>query len=281
MHALDRGNQNPDVVAAKVRKPFLHDPKRFNLRLAVGRRLAIAKNMVKVASRFLVDVAQVRVTTSFRTLATVPGFDFAVHVNLLVRILIAELFDARSPTSMLAGFRALNKPNGINTPHAASYRSNGVHSRSTNPSIEEICMKKVSSIVGLICSGVLLLGAMAMPVQAADKARLVIQVSDNDSAKWNLALNNAKNIQKDLGNANVEMEIVAYGPGINMLKAESEVGNRIDEAVASGVKVLACQNTMRNQKLVKEDMLDSIAYVPAGVIEIMQKQHQGYAYLRP
>lgn len=142
-------------------------------------------------------------------------------------------------------------------------------------------MKNVSGIVGLICSGLLLFGAMAMPALAAEKARLVIQVSDNDSAKWNLALNNAKNIQKDLGNANVEMEIVAYGPGINMLKAESEVGNRIDEAVASGVKVLACQNTMRNQKLVKEDMLDSIAYVPAGVIEIMQKQHQGYAYLRP
>lgn len=142
-------------------------------------------------------------------------------------------------------------------------------------------MKKVSGIVGLICSGVLLLGAMAMPVQAAEKARLVIQVSDNDSAKWNLALNNAKNIQKDLGNNNVEMEIVAYGPGINMLKAESEVGNRIDEAVASGVKVLACENTMRNQKLVKDDMLNSIAYVPAGVIEIMQKQLQGYAYLRP
>jgi len=142
-------------------------------------------------------------------------------------------------------------------------------------------MKKFSGIVGLICSGVLLLGAMAMPVQAAEKARLVIQVSDNDSAKWNLALNNAKNIQKDLGNDNVEMEIVAYGPGINMLKAESEVGNRIDEAVASGVKVLACQNTMRNQKLVKDDMLSSIAYVPAGVIEIMQKQLQGYAYLRP
>ncbi len=142
-------------------------------------------------------------------------------------------------------------------------------------------MKNVSGIVGLICSGLLLLGAMVMPAQAVEKARLVIQVSDNDSAKWNLALNNAKNIQKDLGNANVEMEIVAYGPGINMLKAESEVGNRIDEAVASGVKVLACQNTMRNQKLVKDDMLGSIGYVPAGVIEIMQKQHQGYAYLRP
>jgi hypothetical protein len=66
-----------------------------------------------------------------------------------------------------------------------------------------------------------------------------------------------------------------------MLKAESEVGNRIDEAVESGVKVLACQNTMRNQKLNKDDMLGSISYVPAGVIQIMQQQQKGYAYLRP
>lgn len=142
-------------------------------------------------------------------------------------------------------------------------------------------MKKTLGIAGILMSGVLMFGAMAAPVVAAEMAKMVIQVSDNDSAKWNLALNNAKNIQKDLGKGNVELEIVAYGPGINMLKAESEVGNRIGEAMESGVKVLACQNTMRNQKLVKEDMLSNIAYVPAGVIEIMQRQHQGWAYLRP
>jgi uncharacterized protein len=142
-------------------------------------------------------------------------------------------------------------------------------------------MKKMHGIVGLLLSAFLLSGALALPAQADEKAKLVIQVSDNDTGKWNLALNNAKNIQKDLGKANVELEIVVFGPGIGMLKAESEVGNRVAEAVESGIKVLACQNTMRNQKLNKEDMLGSVGYVPAGVVEIMQKQHQGYAYLRP
>jgi intracellular sulfur oxidation DsrE/DsrF family protein len=142
-------------------------------------------------------------------------------------------------------------------------------------------MKKLHGIVGLLLSGALMLGAIAMPAQAEEKAKLVIQVSDNDTGKWNLALNNAKNIQKDLGKANVELEIVVFGPGINMLKAESEVGNRVAEAVDSGIKVLACQNTMRNQKLNKDDMLGSIGYVPAGVIQIMQQQQKGYAYLRP
>jgi intracellular sulfur oxidation DsrE/DsrF family protein len=142
-------------------------------------------------------------------------------------------------------------------------------------------MKKMYGIGAILLSGALMMGVMASPALAEEKSKMVIQVSDNDAAKWNLALNNAKNILKDLGKANVELEIVAYGPGINMLKAESEVGNRISESMESGIKVLACQNTMRNLKLNKEDMLTNIAYVPAGVIEIMQRQQQGWAYLRP
>ena len=113
------------------------------------------------------------------------------------------------------------------------------------------------------------------------RARVVLQVSESDPGKWNLALNNAKNIQTDLGAANVDIELVAYGPGIGMLKADSAVGNRVDEALAAGVKVLACENTMRNQKLARDDMLAKVGYVASGVVEIMQKQQQGWAYIRP
>jgi len=122
-------------------------------------------------------------------------------------------------------------------------------------------------------------GACAQSPAAANK--VVLQVSDNDPGKWNLALNNAKNIQTDLGAANVAVEIVAYGPGINMLKMDSAVGGRVDEALSAGVKVVACENTMHNAKLTKNDMLNKIGYVPAGVVELMQKQQQGWAYLRP
>jgi len=66
-----------------------------------------------------------------------------------------------------------------------------------------------------------------------------------------------------------------------MLKADSVVGNRVDEAIAAGVKVVACENTMRAQKLTQTDMLNKISYVQAGVVEIMQKQQQGWAYIRP
>ena len=122
-------------------------------------------------------------------------------------------------------------------------------------------------------------GVQAQP--AAQRSRVVIQVSDGDPAKWNLALNNARNIQTDLGAVNVDVEIVAYGPGIGMLKFDSPVASRIGEAGAAGVKVMACENTMKGQKLVRSDMLDGIGYVGAGVVEIMQRQQQGWSYIRP
>ena len=116
---------------------------------------------------------------------------------------------------------------------------------------------------------------------AVQQNRLVMQVSDSDPAKWNLALNNMTNVQQDLGKGNVEVEIVVYGPGIGMLKMDSVVGNRIADAMASGVKIVACENTMHNLKLTRQDMLDAISYVPAGVVELMRKQQQGWAYVRP
>jgi intracellular sulfur oxidation DsrE/DsrF family protein len=128
--------------------------------------------------------------------------------------------------------------------------------------------------------------ALALPLSAIaaeepKKARVVIQVSDADPQKWNLALNNAKNVQTDLGADKTEIEVVAYGPGIGMLKADAIVANRIEDAGAAGVKVVACENTMKAQKLSRDDMNRKIDYVAAGVVELMHRQQQGYAYIRP
>ncbi|MEP6942325.1 MAG: DsrE family protein [Betaproteobacteria bacterium] len=139
------------------------------------------------------------------------------------------------------------------------------------------------ALVTLALVAATLAGIAAAQAQGviAQRNRVVIQVSDADPAKWNLALNNAKNIQTDLGASNVDVEIVAYGPGIGMLKMDSAVGARVDEATAAGVKVVACDNTMKGQKLVRADMLNSVGYVPAGVVELMLRQQQGWAYIRP
>jgi len=116
---------------------------------------------------------------------------------------------------------------------------------------------------------------------AGGKAKVVIQVSDDDQRKWNLALSNAKNIQKDLGVKNVEIEIVAFGPGVAMLKADATTAARVREANEDGVQLNACANTMAALKLKKEDMNPAAGVVPSGAGEIVKKQLAGYAYLRP
>ena len=121
----------------------------------------------------------------------------------------------------------------------------------------------------------------ALSMAAQQKARIVLQVSDNDPAKWNLALNNARNAQDDLGKDNIDIEIVVYGPGIHMLRMEATTATRVTQAIKSGISVVACENTMTAQKINKADMHDAISYVPAGVIQLMKRQQQGWAYIRP
>ena len=115
---------------------------------------------------------------------------------------------------------------------------------------------------------------------ASSKTRAVFQVSDADPQKWSLTLGNVGNAQEALGKDASDIEIVAFGPGVDMLKKDSPVAARVAEAIRNGVRVVACQNTMRARKLVASDMLPDIGYVPSGVVEIMQRQREGYAYLR-
>ena len=86
-------------------------------------------------------------------------------------------------------------------------------------------------------------GVAAQPAPQAP-AKVVFQVSDGDAARWNMTLNNARNVQQELGADKVQIEIVAYGPGIGMLKADSPVSGRVAQAVKAGVAMVACENTM-------------------------------------
>ena len=149
--------------------------------------------------------------------------------------------------------------------------------------------RRINIQAGLLAASALFLKAAG--AQTADPAasvatgqkryKMVIQVSDKDPATWNLALNNAKNLQEDVGAANVDVEIVVYGPGIGMVKLDSLNGSRVAEAIKADVKVVVCENTMRTQKITTADLLPAMSYVPAGATEVMKKQSEGWAYLRP
>lgn len=116
---------------------------------------------------------------------------------------------------------------------------------------------------------------------AAEIHGIVIQVSDNNPAKWNLALNNAHNLEQGLGEKHPPIEIVAYGPGLNMLKKGSKVESRLGEATKSGITLSACENTMRAQHVTKKDIDAHSGFVPSGVVEIAKRESEGWVYLRP
>jgi uncharacterized protein len=143
-------------------------------------------------------------------------------------------------------------------------------------------MKHINVLAAAIALSMSFAASNVVAAEAhAAKEKVVLQVSDADPAKWNLALNNVKNVQQAIGADKVEAEIVVYGPGIGMLKSDSVVANRIEEAKAAGVTIVACGTTMKGMKLTDADMLPHTSYVPAGVVELMHKQSAGYSYIRP
>jgi intracellular sulfur oxidation DsrE/DsrF family protein len=124
-------------------------------------------------------------------------------------------------------------------------------------------------------------GASAAFAQSTGKQDVVIQVSDGDPKTWNQALNVIGNIQAEYGKDKVDIEVVVFGNGVGLLQFDSPLANRIDDTLARGAKVLMCENTMAGRKLTKADMHPKIGYVKAGVVEIIERQKQGWAVVRP
>lgn len=143
--------------------------------------------------------------------------------------------------------------------------------------LSETRRSMIARSLALVGAGATAQAAAASP---AGRYKVVFQVSDADPKKWALTLNNVKNAQDEMGANNISIEIVAYGPGIGMLKADSEIANRVLEALQARVAVMACENTMRGQHLSRDDMIGKIGYVAAGVAELIKRQAEGYAYIR-
>ena len=129
-------------------------------------------------------------------------------------------------------------------------------------------------------------GAPAVAVELATapaeahRERAIFAVSDADPQKWNLTLGNIANAIEGLGADAAEIELVVYGPGIAMLKKDSPVADKLAAAMKNGVRVAACQNSMRGFKLELADLAPGVGVVPSGVVELIRRQHSGYAYVR-
>jgi intracellular sulfur oxidation DsrE/DsrF family protein len=121
--------------------------------------------------------------------------------------------------------------------------------------------------------------------------RVAIQVDQNDPQVMNLALNNATNVIEYYRGKkeDVEIDIVAYGPGLHMLRADtSPVQDRLkrlkDMAFPGKIQFSACNNSKQGMEKTEGhaiSILPDATIVPSGVVRLMELQEQGWSYIRP
>jgi len=140
--------------------------------------------------------------------------------------------------------------------------------------------------------GMLAIGALTLPSAAQTQSgvyKVALHVDDNDVAKMNLTLNNVQNIINDFKKSGrkIEIEVVTYGPGLHMFRADtSPVKARIEEIALANPNVTfsACGNTQSNMAKAEKKAITLISeakLVPSGIVHLVELQRKGYAYVKP
>jgi len=119
--------------------------------------------------------------------------------------------------------------------------------------------------------------------------RLVVQVDVNDPAVMNLALNNVSNVAQHYSalGQKVEIEVVAYGPGLHMLRDDTSPVKARIKSMSEAMPQLAfsaCGNTRENMTRAEAKdipLISQAKVVEAGVVRLMELQERGWSYLRP
>lgn len=110
--------------------------------------------------------------------------------------------------------------------------------------------------------------------------RVVIQLTSNDTLVWKGLMNNIKNMKTGWGDS-VTIEVVAHGNGIDFLtKDKTTQLESIANFKSKGVVFVACENTIRERKIPKENIISEAGFVKMGIGEVILKQEQGWSYIK-
>lgn len=109
--------------------------------------------------------------------------------------------------------------------------------------------------------------------------KMVMQFTSADSAEQATVVAQVRNIRTVWPKA--EIEVVCQGGGLELLvTSKSKAAKAVAEWSAQGVVFAACNNSMRRQNVKKEELLTSAVVVPSALVELVQKQEAGWAYLK-
>jgi uncharacterized protein len=130
--------------------------------------------------------------------------------------------------------------------------------------------------------------ARAQPAPLPDKPfaehRIVLQLSDNDARKQSLVVSVAYNLLKLYGPDKVAIEVVAFGPGIDLLNPDNPSRKRVESLVAQGVRFDVCLNTLdtiERETGKRPEFIAAATPVPVGVGQILALTENGYTLVRP
>lgn len=113
------------------------------------------------------------------------------------------------------------------------------------------------------------------------KIKVIIHV--NTLERWSHALGNVKNLIADLGDTEYDIIMLANGESVHYYTHDFTAADfkSLENLSNQGVQFKACQNSLNGNKLVREDLHSFVQVVPAGITELIQKQHEGFAYVKP
>ena len=130
--------------------------------------------------------------------------------------------------------------------------------------------------------------ARAQPAPLPDKPfaehRIALQLSDNDPKKQSLVISVAYNLLKAYDPDKVSIEVVTFGPGIDLLRPENANRKLVESLVAQGVRFDICLNTVdtiERETGKRPDILSVATPVQVGVGQILALTENGYTLVRP
>ena len=111
--------------------------------------------------------------------------------------------------------------------------------------------------------------------------KIVFDFTKGDTASFSTIMRQLNNIVKATG-GNAKLEVVCYGPGLDMLmKERTTVQQQIEEFHAKyNVVFSACEASMQRRGIVKSQLLPQTVTVPLASLEISSKQQEGWSYLK-
>jgi uncharacterized protein len=112
-----------------------------------------------------------------------------------------------------------------------------------------------------------------------DEHKIIIQLTSSDTNVHKMVVKQISNILAAAPNSKIE--VVCHASGINVLMTrQTKVHPQIMDLTKKGVAFIACENTMRDKKITKEEIIPEAGYVKTGILEIVHKQEQGWSYIR-